>query len=194
MSSWDEGRAVRYLLWLLGRRDHARAELERRLERKPVTPEVRERALRRLEELDLLDDGRVAEGFVRGRRHRKGRLALRREMARLGLPEEATEAALAPLSDDDQLEAAREVLIKHAWRFASGDRRKDRAKAAGFLARRGFPADPAREAVDEFFAARPGDDPSDDGPDDEDPDEDGLEPDVSDDEGRPAARRRRPCS
>lgn len=163
MKDWDERRALRYLLWLLGRRDHARAELARRLDRKGVRPDVRDHALSRLEALGLLDDGRVAEGFVRGRRHRKGRLALRREMAQRGLPEEAREAALEPLSDEDQAAAARRVLDKHAWRFASGDRRKDRAKAAGFLARRGFPADPARLALAGFFANLP--EEEDDGPD-----------------------------
>ena len=154
MSEWDEKRTLRYLFWMLGRRDYARAELERRLERKPAPPEVRERALARLEDLDLLDDERVAESYVRARRHRKGRLALARDMARIGLPEEARERALAPLSDEDQEGAAREVLTKQAWRFASGDRRKDVAKAAGFLARRGFPADVARAAVEAFFDER----------------------------------------
>lgn len=154
MSEWDEARALRYLLWLLGRRDYARAELEARLKRKPVDPEVAARALERLEELDLVDDVRTAKGFVRGRKHRQGRLALGREMSKRGLGEEAREAALAPLSDEQQLAAAAEVLDKHAWRFASGERRKDWAKAAGFLARRGFPADAAREALDAFFDAR----------------------------------------
>lgn len=158
MSEWDTSRTLRYLFWLLSRRDHARAELEARLDRKPVSREVKEAALRRLAELDLLNDARVAEGFVRGRRHRQGRLALRRELARRGVAEELREAALLPLSDGDQVEAAGQVLDKHAWRFASGDARKDRAKAAGFLARRGFPADPAREALDAFFASRPHDD------------------------------------
>lgn len=150
-AEWDESRALRYLLWLLGRRDYGRVELERRLERKPAAKDVRDAALRRLEELDLLDDERVAEGFVRARRHRKGRLALAREMARRGLPEEAREAALAPLSDEDQASAAREVVVKQAWRFASGDVRRDRAKAAGFLARRGFPGDAIRSALEATF-------------------------------------------
>lgn len=157
MSDWDEARTLRYLFWMLGRRDHARAELERRLDRKGVSADVRDAALARLQELDLLDDGKVAESFVRGQGRRKGRLALRREMARRGVAEEAREAALAPLSDAQQRDAAEGVLRKHAWRFASGDRRKDFAKAASFLARRGFPAEAAHEALDAFFAGR-GDD------------------------------------
>lgn len=161
---WDVARTLRYLFWLLGRRDYARAELAKRLERKPVTPEVRDAALARLEELDLIDDDRVAKGFVRSRKHRKGRLALAREMARRGLGEEAREAALAGLDERQQREAATEVLEKNAWRFASGDRRKDFAKAASFLARRGFPGDAAREALDAFLEARGDDGEEEDAP------------------------------
>lgn len=152
MSDWDESRAVAYLLRLLARRDYARAELDERMRRKDVDPDVRRAALARLAELDLLDDRRVAEGHVRGRIDRKGRLALAREMARRGLEEEARDAALAPLDDAQQRSAARAVIAKNAWRFASGDRRKDRAKAATFLARRGFEGDVVRAAVDAWAA------------------------------------------
>lgn len=152
-SDWDAPRAVTYLLRLLARRDYARAELDERLRRKGVADDVREAALARLAELALLDDRRVAEGHVRGRAHRKGRRALRRELERRGVPERLRDEALEPLDDAQQLAAARGVLAKHAWRFASGDLRKDRAKAASFLARRGFAGDTVRSAVDAAFEA-----------------------------------------
>lgn len=157
MSDWDEARAVAYLLRLLSRRDYARAELDERMRRKEIDPDVRRAALERLAELDLLDDRRVAEGHVRGRVDRKGRLALAREMARRGLEEDVREVALAPLDEAQQLAAARGVIAKNAWRFASGDRRKDRAKAATFLARRGFEGDVVRAAVDAWAAQLPDD-------------------------------------
>jgi regulatory protein len=150
-ADWDAARAVAYLLRLLARRDFARAELEARLERKGVAPDVRNAALARLAELDLLDDRRMAESLVGGQRDRKGRLALARELARRGVGEEDRRSALAPLDDADQASAARAQLDKHAWRFASGDRRKDAAKAAGFLRRRGFPGEVVRDVVDDAF-------------------------------------------
>ncbi|MEX2502768.1 MAG: regulatory protein RecX [Trueperaceae bacterium] len=153
-SDWDAERTVAYLLRLLTRRDHARAELEERLRRKGVEPQVATAALARLEELDLLDDRRVAEGLVRARRHRKGRHALARDLHRFGVPGDLRDAALAPLHDEDQERTARQVLDAHAWRFAAPDRRKAYAKAAAFLARRGFPSDPARAALDAFFENR----------------------------------------
>ena len=150
-SDWDAPRALAYLLRLLARRDYSRAELDDRLRRKAVADEVRAAALGRLAELALLDDRRVAEGHVRGRSQRKGRLALRRDLDRRGVPERVRDAALAPLDDAQQLDAAREVLAKHAWRFDAGDVRKDRAKAAAFLARRGFAGDTVRTAVETAF-------------------------------------------
>jgi len=150
-SDWDAPRAVAYLLRLLARRDYTRAELDERLRRKGVPDPVREAALVRLSELALLDDRRVAEGHVRGRAHRKGRRALRRELERRGVAEPLRDEVLAPLDDAQQLAAARGVLAKHAWRFASGDLRKDRAKASAFLARRGFAGDTVRSAVDTAF-------------------------------------------
>lgn len=156
---WDVGRAVRYLLSLLARRDYARAELEDRLARKGVPAGVADAALARLRELELLDDGRVAEAYVRAHAHRKGRRALEREMARRGVAEAARAAALAPLGEAQQEEAAAAVLHKHAWRFASGDRRKDRAKAAGFLTRRGFDGEVVQRAVEAAFPPDAGEDP-----------------------------------
>lgn len=141
-------RAVAYLLRLLARRDYTRAEFETRLRRKGVAEAVSEAALARIAELDLLDDGKVAELHVRGRADRKGRLALARELARRGVDETVRDRALAPLDEAQQLAAARDVLAKHRWRFASGDARKDRAKAASFLARRGFEGDVVRSAIE----------------------------------------------
>ena len=151
-----------YLLRLLTRRDYAAAELDERLRRKGAPDEVRAAALERLRELDLIDDARVAEALVRAGAHRKGRLALRRDLRQRGVDAAAVDAALRPLDDDQQADAARGVLRKEGWRFASGDARKDRAKAAGFLRRRGFDGDAVGAALETAFDAD-GSDP-DDGP------------------------------
>jgi regulatory protein len=122
---------------------------------------VREAALARIAELDLLDDRKVAEGHVRVRRDRKGRFALARELARRGVDEALRDEALAPLDDAQQEAAAREVVARNAWRFASGDAYKDRAKAASFLARRGFPGEVVRAVLEDAFPDR--DEPAGDG-------------------------------
>jgi regulatory protein len=112
---------------------------------------VRAAALERLRELDLIDDARVADALVRAGAHRKGRLALRRDLRKRGVDDATVDAALRPLDDDQQAGAAREVLRKEAWRFASGDPRKDRAKAASFLRRRGFDGDAVATALERAF-------------------------------------------
>jgi len=152
VSAPDSGEAVAYLLRLLARRDYARAELDQRLSRKGADEATRRAALDRLAELGLLNDRLVADLHVRSHQHRKGRLALRRDLSRRGFDDEVRDVALQRLDDDQQAEAAREVLRKEAWRFASGDRRKDVAKAAAFLRRRGFPADTVHQAIEERFS------------------------------------------
>lgn len=91
---------------------------------------------------------------MRVRGDRKGRFALARELARRGVAEELRDQALAPLDDAQQAAAAREVVARNAWRFASGDAFKDRAKAAGFLARRGFPGEVVRAVLEDAFPDR----------------------------------------
>lgn len=140
--------AVAYLLRLLTRRDYAAAELDERMRRKGIAEDERSAALDRVRELDLIDDARVAEMHVRSHAHRKGRLALRRDLRARGLDDATVEAALRPLDEDQQIEAASGVLAKQRWRFASGDARKARAKAASFLSRRGFAGDVVAVALE----------------------------------------------
>jgi len=118
--------------------------------------------------LRLLDDRAFAEAYVRRRRDERGRLALRTELRRKGIDEALIDRVLAAddedpgLSDEQQREAASALLTKHAWRFAgrpAGDapdgdvtdarleRQRRRARAAGFLARRGFAPDVVSEAL-----------------------------------------------
>jgi SOS response regulatory protein OraA/RecX len=118
---------------------------------------------------------------VRRRRDERGRLALRAELRRKGVEEALIEGVLAGdddepgLGDAQQLEAASALLARHAWRFgdrpsgappadagpaddagdggldARRDRQRRRARAAAFLARRGFAPDVVNEALAAAF-------------------------------------------
>jgi SOS response regulatory protein OraA/RecX len=170
-------RAWDYALWLLGRQAYTSSELADRLRRRSLEPELRERVIARLQELGLLDDRAYAAAYVRRRRGERGRHALRAELLRKGVAESLVEAALAgdgdepPLDDRQQLDAAVALLAKHAWRFkgseappanatdtadaadapgaahAADAQRRARARAMGFLARRGFAPAVASEAL-----------------------------------------------
>lgn len=144
--SYGYDRALSYTLWLLGRRDYSEKELRDRLARKGAEPMDVERVIARLVDLELVDDEKYAAGFVRTRRRKKGSLALRQELRRKGIQGEIAEAALAPVTHSSQVETARRILGKHAWRFEDRDPRA-RSRAFGFLARRGFPPDVVHEAL-----------------------------------------------
>lgn len=168
------GDAVAYLLRLLAQRDYTRQELAARLARRGVDDASAAAALARLADLELLDDARVGAAHVRGRAHRKGRLALARELARRGLDEATRETLLGELDDAQQREAAAGVLAKERWRFAASDPRANRAKAGAFLTRRGFPGDVVRDLVEDAFPVDEAAAPDDADP--PDPEGDGAAP------------------
>ena len=145
--AYDYDRALSYTLWLLGRRDYSEKELRDRLARKGTAPADLDRVIARLADLDLIDDEKVARLVVRSKRRKKGIFALRQALRRKGIEGEAARKALEPVTVDAQLEAARQILERHAWRFEDRDA-KARARAFAFLARRGFPPDVAGAAVD----------------------------------------------
>ncbi len=146
-------RAWDYALWLLGRQAYSAAELKRRLLRRQLPEADAEHVLTRLQAVQLIDDARYAEAYVRSRKRTKGALALRQELRRKGLDEADVEAALAEEGEADQAAAAAAVLAAQAWRFAGAGSddpnlaRKARLRAAAFLARRGFEPDAVATAV-----------------------------------------------
>ena len=146
-------RAWDYALSLLARQAYSAAELERRLLRRHLPQDEAARVLARLQELHLLDDAAFAEAYVRSRRRAKGTMALRQALRRKGIDETHVDAALAEEGEADQAAAAVAVLAAQAWRFAdvgSDDpdlARKARARAAAFLARRGFDPDAVSTAL-----------------------------------------------
>lgn len=124
---------------LLARREHARAELSRKLRQRGASSELIEPALDRLAEEGLLSDSRYLESFIRKRAMAGcGPLRIREELAQSGVPRAAIEQALAQ-SGFDWLEQAREVW-RRKFEGAPQDAR-ERAKQARFLSYRGFSAE-----------------------------------------------------
>lgn len=151
----DESRAMSYCLWLLGRRAYTAAELRERLGRREVDPDVISGVLDRLRGWGYVDDAEFSRQFVRSRQGRYGKLRLRAELRHRGVTEETAEEGLGLLTDNSQLEAARSLLERNAWRFRrSADPQRDRARAWAFLARRGFPPPVVSEALEGFPVGR----------------------------------------
>jgi regulatory protein len=119
------GKAVQ----LLALRAHFRAELETKLARRGYPEDEIAAALDRLTGEGYLDDRRTATEFIAARIQGsgEGRRRLRSELARRGVDAEVAEEAVADLTPEDDLPAAREA----ARRWAS--RRSLAAPAAGKL-------------------------------------------------------------
>ena len=148
MAQLNAERAWSYALTLLTRRAHTEAEIRERLTGKSASPEVTDEVLVRLKRYGLVDDEAFAEAFVRSHSPRKGSLALRRDMRRKGVPEEVVERSIESLDEGSQLESARKLLERNAWRFRGADSRRNRSRAFAFLARRGFPVPLVMEALE----------------------------------------------
>lgn len=124
-------------------------EIERSLLSKGYVQTVVSAVVEKLTDSRLIDDkqlaGRIAESSA-GKA--VGVYALKRKLRAKGISEEDAEEALEVLDDAQQLAAARKTAEKLFRRYSSLPTREARAKLSQALARRGFPWDAVREAVD----------------------------------------------
>jgi regulatory protein len=138
----------------LGHRDRTAAEVRGHLERRGVGAPVAEQALAELERIELLDDARFARRFVEDRRRLDawGADRIERRLAELGVDRVLIEAALAGDGVHDELAAAVELLRRRFARPPAGDR--ERTRALGLLARRGYDLELAYDAVRAYERGR----------------------------------------
>lgn len=138
--------ALQSSLHYLGYRPRSGAEIKRHLEEKGHQADVRQRVLRRLEELELVDDRAFARRWVQNRERFRPRSAraLRYELARKGVPAEEIDRALEGF---DPVDSAYRALMIRAHAFRSLDPRERRDKCQGYLARRGYPYHAAASAI-----------------------------------------------
>ncbi|MFF2300221.1 regulatory protein RecX [Arthrobacter sp. NPDC058127] len=143
----------------------SRLQLARKLAERNVPEDVAEAVLDRFEEVRLIDDADFAEMWVRSRSQSRklARGALRRELADKGIDTETAEQALAQVSDEDELSAARDLVAR---RLRSGtdlsdrtERDKQTRRLASMLARKGYQPSAAfrivGEVLDEALAGEP---------------------------------------
>lgn len=148
-----ERSGLSYAVDLLSRRDHAEAELVRKLRRTVDDEEEIARIVARLRELGYLDDRRLAARIVEAALS-GGRMAgarLRLELQRRGIPRAiADEALQAAAGDYDERDAVTALLSRKFPRFATdgGDPREKR-RIVGWLQRRGFSLSAILEALRE---------------------------------------------
>jgi len=134
----------------LGHRDRTVAEVRRHLERKRVEPAAIDGTLAELGRLGYLDDSRYAQRFAEDRRRLDawGAERIERRLVALGVPPEHVASAVGAGDDHDELSAAVELLRRRIGRPPETDR--DRERALGLLARRGYELELAYDAVRAF--------------------------------------------
>ena len=135
---------------LLSYRGRSRREIEDRLKRKDVTPEVITETVRRLTELGLLDDVKFAEAFARDRLEfaHKGKRVIYAELRKKGIPKPVVEQTLSGAPDEDK--SANELLDKVGRRYAALEPRERYLKLHDLLLRRGFSFDTIERVLGQF--------------------------------------------
>ena len=132
-------------LQLLARREHARAELVRKLSAHAESEEQLDALLNTLERERLLSDTRYAEARVNTRAARYGNARLLQELRTQGVSESDVEAALEGINDE--MSRARQVWER---KFGSGGLPTDaheRARQTRFLLGRGFSGNTIRRIL-----------------------------------------------
>jgi len=149
--------AYQTALDLLSRRDHFRRELVEKLRKRDFPADEIEDSIARCQELDLLNDERVAKRFVEVRAADRGwgphRLAA--ELRQRGITADDADR-LANLTEELAADAMRTALRKIEVRAPAGWWRdgQRRARMVSSLITRGFEAEVAIAAVDDLAASR----------------------------------------
>jgi regulatory protein len=138
-------------LRLLTSAPRTRAQLAAALRRRGVPDEIAETVLARFAEVGLIDDAAFARAWVESRHHSRGlaRKALAAELRQRGVADGEVRAAVDSLGPQDEIEAARRLVMK---RMAVTRGRPVEARARqllGMLARKGYSAGLAAKVVRE---------------------------------------------
>lgn len=137
----------------LNKRERTEAEVRARLQRAEVHSEEIEVVITELLQFGYLDDARYARVFTQDKRALEawGNERIARKLRERGVERDLIDAALA---EDGELERALELLSR---RFPAGPAQpRDRERAFGVLARRGYESETAADAVREWARRSPG--------------------------------------
>ncbi len=145
----DATEARKKAMDLLARREHARAELQRKLVAAGFDADITADALHQLMQEGLQSDRRFVESFVQSRINQgKGPLRIHADLAQRGIAAGLVDELLTEI-DHDWHSAAREARVKKFGRAEPADF-KDKARQMRFLQYRGFEPDQVRAAVSPF--------------------------------------------
>ncbi|HWB65591.1 MAG TPA: regulatory protein RecX [Mycobacteriales bacterium] len=141
-------------LRLLDHSPRSRADLEHALARRGVPAEAATAVLDRFTEVGLIDDAAFAAAWVDSRHagRRLGRRALATELYRHGIDRDLAEQALANVSNDDELIAARALVDRRLRTMRGLDHATKIRRLTAMLGRKGFSAGLAGRVVRDALA------------------------------------------
>jgi regulatory protein len=161
-----EARARQICLRLLTLAPRTRAQLADALRRRGIPDDVVEGVLGRFTDVGLVDDAAFAKAWVESRHHSRGLAgrALAAELRRQGVDGEQIRDAVAGLSPDAEVAAARR-LVERKLAGTKGQPPEVRTRRlAGMLARKGYPPGLAYRVIREAMEAEGADAVLDDEP------------------------------
>lgn len=142
-----------------------RKQLADLLARRDVPEDAAAAVLDRFTEVGLIDDAAFARAWVGSRQAGRGlaRRALRAELYAKGVDAEVAAEAVALVDDEDERDAARELVRRRITSMSRLDRATATRRLIGMLARKGYSGGLAAAVVREALDARAAedDDPSD---------------------------------
>ncbi|MGB8252181.1 MAG: RecX family transcriptional regulator [Anaerolineaceae bacterium] len=146
--------AARVAMRFIAYKPRTTAELRKRLIDGKLPEQVVEHTISRFTATGLNNDGQYARDWVNNRQvlHPRSTRMIDYELRRKGVAEADIEAALADVSDDDQM--AYQLANQKIDRYAKLDLPEFRSKLGGYLARRGFSYEVIARVVNRLWSER----------------------------------------
>lgn len=152
----EEGRSAikSYFLNLLGRRDHARKELQTKALRKEYSHEMIENVLDELSSKGFIDDARFAEKFAadKNRLNNWGPAKIRAHLSKKGIPADIIRKSIdKTFANQDLREVFLHLVLKHKRRFLREENPlKRKKKIFDHLCRKGYRPASIHKYLDEL--------------------------------------------
>ncbi|MCW4465341.1 recombination regulator RecX [Glutamicibacter sp. MNS18] len=153
---WRE-KARGILLRQLTASDKSAKQLKDKLLEKECPEDIAEEVIQRFIDVDLVDDEKFANAWVRARTRTRGlaRGALKHELRSKGIDDEIAQMALDQVDDQDEEERARELVRAKLRPESMGlDRDKALRRLVGMLGRKGYNGSLAFKVAREEWDAR----------------------------------------
>lgn len=141
--------ALKYTLWLVGKRDYSVFAIRNKLQDKEYQPEEIEETISKLLELKFLDDERFTKNYIDSQRRIKpiGNRLLYQKLLLKGIDKETINSIMMPPDEELIQEAVEKWLKKHQIE----DKWMRKQKLMVYLARRGFSYDEILVGIKELI-------------------------------------------